>query len=328
MRFVAQTSRAKHEHVRCWSARVCIGKVSYLFKYIIYFPHSALLHSCEHKGLVNKFLQVIFRLKLSLNSCQHLPETLFIMQPHFINLSAAMVAVAPTPAEIVPRSCTTVLPDFFQIFSENSPTAIFPNTVNLNNSFQVSTDFGQGGRVYQYVILCNEIISFEVQKLKSEFGCRLISMVARNGSGKANAIIILRSVGFLNLPPVNDGHCSLVFSFPLGSSSFLTQYGGAQLNVSTVTSGSSAALTPNTYAYNDVVNGTLRMGLYGTVGPFEDGQTVIVNSESCPTDGPAGGGSLAYMFSVASWIQDAAGVSFVEGRDTGSPVGVFLTYGC
>lgn len=199
-----------------------------------------------------------------------------------ISALSTIVIAAPTPASLAARSCTTLVPDILQVFSESDPSTIYPNTADIDGSFFVSTDAGQTNRVYQ-------------------------------------------GVAFTGLPPVTQGPCTLAFTFAADAD--IEQWGQVQLNVSTIAKGNSAAIVADTYSYDDIsTDGAVDVGLLGTVGPFSPGQTVVVNAESCPTD-LNGGGSLAFLFSIASWVDGAASVSFAESADL-ELTGVYLTYGC
>jgi hypothetical protein len=149
------------------------------------------------------------------------------------------------------------------------------------------------------------------------------SFIVSQDAGGVNRIY--QGVGFSDIPAGSWG-CSLNFVFPPGSS--ITTLGNPVLNVSTVLVGNSADIvSPNTWTWDDLYTtpSPIDTGLFGTVGEFDPTTVHTINSESCPTD-LNGGGNLAFLFSIASWVQGDASVYF---SDSDTPLtGVYLTYNC
>ncbi len=134
---------------------------------------------------------------------------------------------------------------------------------------------------------------------------------------------ILQGVAFTNLPPGSFG-CQLQFTFDAGFP--ISQSAQPQMNVSTLGVGHSDRIVNlNGFTLNDLFNtpGALDTGLFGTIGPLQAGQTAVVNSEACPTD-LNGGGNLAFLFSISSWVEGAQSVSFTQTPTSG----IFLVHNC
>ena len=138
---------------------------------------------------------------------------------------------------------------------------------------------------------------------------------------------VYQLVAFENIPAGSYG-CQLAVTFPAGYP--ITSTGTPTLNVTTVFNDESSSITfPNSYSWSSFFPPTsppFGQGLFGTVS-LSAGQSTVINSEGCPV----GGGSLAFVFSIASWETQPASVEFNENVNQlngAGLAGVYLTYDC
>ena len=128
--------------------------------------------------------------------------------------------------------------------------------------------------------------------------------------------------------PAGSYGCQLGATFP--STATLTSSGNPTLNVTTLFVDSPSEISyPNTWSWDTFsppASPPLGQGLFGTVN-LQAGTTQVINSEACPI----GGGSLAFLFEIASWIEGEASVEFdqyVNNLNGAGLTGVYLTYDC
>ncbi|KAF4628395.1 hypothetical protein G7Y89_g9757 [Cudoniella acicularis] len=138
---------------------------------------------------------------------------------------------------------------------------------------------------------------------------------------------IYQIAAFANVP-ANSYACQLNVIFPDPTS--LTETGNPTLNVTTLYLNSPSSITyPNNWSWSTFFPPTsppLGQGLFGTIN-LEAGQTAAINSEVCPN----GGGNLAFLFTIASWVSESSSVDFtqyVNGLNGAGLTGVYLTYDC
>ena len=199
-------------------------------------------------------------------------------------------AAAPTPVELVPLAGTTLFPTFLQQLTEANPSVVNPNTLSSGGDFHVAqTQDPVTGAVKNRIY---QIVAFE------------------------------------NIPAgANTCQLNIVFPNPYT----ITTTGNPSLNVTTLYNNSPSSITfPNSWSWSTFFPPTsppLGQGLYGTVGGYNlaQGQAGVINSEGCP----AGGGNLAFLFSIASWVYGSASVEFneyVNNLNGAGLAGVYLTY--
>lgn len=202
---------------------------------------------------------------------------------------AALACAIPTPVQLAPRCGTALVPNIMQIFSEDNPNTSYTNSVNATSAgtFAVGQNVNAAGQI-----------------------------VSR----------VFQAVAFTNVPAGAYG-CQLGFTFPSGTT--VSESSHAAMNVTTLAKGhSNEIVANNNLTFNDILTpGVQDTGLFGTVGPFTPGQTVAVNSESCPTD-VNGGGNLAFLFAIAGNVETAEAIFFEETLTSAGVEGVYLTYDC
>ncbi|KAH6675744.1 hypothetical protein B0J14DRAFT_587222 [Halenospora varia] len=145
-------------------------------------------------------------------------------------------------------------------------------------------------------------------------------------SGKVNNRIY-QIATFSNIPA---GAYACQLNVKLPSPSTLTTTGNPTLNVTTLYKDTPSSIVyPNTWSWSTFFptnGGALGQGLFGTQG-FTSGTSQAINSEVCPP----GGGSLAFIFAVASWVGTSSSVDFTQYVNTLNGqglTGVYLTHSC
>jgi hypothetical protein len=132
---------------------------------------------------------------------------------------------------------------------------------------------------------------------------------------------IYQIVAFENIP-AGANTCQLNVAFP--NPYTITTTGYPTLNVTTLYDNSPSSITyPNNWSWGTFFPPTsppFGQGLFGTIN-FAEGQSAVINSEGCPV----GGGSLAFVFSIASWVWGSASIEFDQVNGAGL-AGVYLTY--
>jgi hypothetical protein len=127
--------------------------------------------------------------------------------------------------------------------------------------------------------------------------------------------------------PAGSYACQLAVTFPEDYP--ITTTGAPTLNITTLFNDDSTDITyPNSVSWSTLYPPTspLGEGLFGTV-TLAPGTTQVINSEACPV----GGGNLAFLFSIASWVTQPASVEFneyVNDLNGAGLAGVYLTYNC
>jgi hypothetical protein len=222
-----------------------------------------------------------------------------------ISALAALSSAAPTKANNVARSCSTMYPTaVVQIKEADLLNPAGFSGSSTNGLFSVSTDADQANAVDTVVGKLLE------PTLKS-----------------INVLIIMLSPVFEGIPHVSQGPCTLYIEVDYSPEFYSSENG--QMNVTKIDFGNSAGIVVNDDGSgSEVVSVSFDkpgVGLFGTVGPFpgQANRPAVVNSEACPTD-LNGGGNLAFLFSIATNIKEPAFVTFNEGVGAN----VFLTYGC
>jgi hypothetical protein len=121
--------------------------------------------------------------------------------------------------------------------------------------------------------------------------------------------------------PAGSFACTLSFKFP--PSYTITTTGTPTLNVSTLYKDDPSKIVfPNTFSWSKFfppLSPPFGQGLFGTTN-LAAGQTSTINSQGCPV----GGGNMAFVFEIASWISGAASVDFKQAPGAG----FFLTFNC
>jgi hypothetical protein len=146
-------------------------------------------------------------------------------------------------------------------------------------------------------------------------------LVSQGFDAKGHAINrVYQVVAFENIP-AGANACQLNVQFPTGYT--ITTTGNPTLNVTTLFKDTpSSIVSPNNWSWNTFFPPTsppFGQGLFGTVN-LAAPQTTAINSEVCPP----GGGDLAFVFEIASWVWGAASVEFTQA----SNAGVYLTFNC
>lgn len=136
---------------------------------------------------------------------------------------------------------------------------------------------------------------------------------------------IYQIVAFENIP-AGANTCQLNVLFP--NPYTITTTGNPTLNVTTLDNGASSSITfPNNWSWNTFFPPTsppFGQGLFGTIN-LAQGQKAVINSEACPV----GGGNLAFVFSIASWVYGSASIEFneyINQLNGAGLAGVYLTY--
>ena len=138
---------------------------------------------------------------------------------------------------------------------------------------------------------------------------------------------VYQVVAFENIPAGSYG-CQLNYVLPPSASVTIT--GNPTLNITTLYNDDSGSITfPNTYSWDTFFpppSPPFGQGLFGTSN-FVSGGSAVINSEGCPV----GGGNLAFVFSIASWISESASIEFDEYVNVANGAGltgVYLTLDC
>ncbi|KAG9233659.1 hypothetical protein BJ875DRAFT_37751 [Amylocarpus encephaloides] len=130
-------------------------------------------------------------------------------------------------------------------------------------------------------------------------------------------------VAFSSIPAGSYG-CSLGVAFPAGYP-LSSNPGSPSLNVKTLYKDTPASITtPNSWSWNTFFppsSPPLGQGVYGTTS-LTTPQSATINTNACPP----GGGSLAFIVSLADWISGPAGVSYKSG--VSPQAGFYLTHNC
>ncbi|CAG8959080.1 hypothetical protein HYFRA_00012861 [Hymenoscyphus fraxineus] len=121
--------------------------------------------------------------------------------------------------------------------------------------------------------------------------------------------------------PTDAYACQLNVKFPGGY--YIGNVGNPTLNVTTLFKDQPKPRNISWKTlYPTARQSPLGQGLFGTVN-LTPGQTTAINSESCPA--PAAKGSLAYVFSIARWIE---GEAYVYTSQQDPKAGFYLTFNC
>jgi len=166
------------------------------------------------------------------------------------------------------------------------------------------------------------------------------TLVGPNTRSTNNSFIVSQDIDAASSAPTNRIYQYVAFeNIPAGSNTYqlavtfptdyqITSTGTPQVTVQTVYANSPSSISyPNDLSWSSLYSSAsspLGQGTFGTV-TFTPGAKQVINSEGCP----AGGGNVAFLFSIANWESKAASVEFTEyinEIDGAGLAGVYLTY--